>query len=149
MGVKIDPVIRRETGHITVWLLVTVLLTQVVFWLIGCWHYSVLLGSVLGSVTAIGNFLLLGHMIQKALTQDEKKAANTVRISQGGRLLMQGLILVVAAVLPWFNIWSAAIPLLIPRIAVSIRASRNKDSAAPAPAPAPDPDDDPYDDDED
>ena len=58
----------------------------------------------------------------KAVTQAEKQAKNTVRFSQGGRLLMQGAVLVLAAVLPHvFNIWAAAIPLLIPRIAVSFR----------------------------
>ncbi|MBQ6705936.1 MAG: ATP synthase subunit I [Clostridia bacterium] len=122
---KIDPVIRREAGYISIWLFGALLLTQAVFLLIGHWHYSVLLGSLLGCATALGNFLLLGHMIQRALTQDQKKAANTVRLSQGGRLLMQGVILVLAALLPCFNIWSAAIPLLIPRIAVSVHAKQN------------------------
>jgi hypothetical protein len=54
-----------------------------------------------------------------------KHSSNTVKLSQGLRLMMQGLILVLAASLPWFNIWAAALPLLIPRIAISLRELRN------------------------
>jgi hypothetical protein len=119
---KINPTVRRETGHIALWLAMFSLLVQAIFLTLNRWDYSVLLGSLLGSATALGNLLLVGLMVQKAVTQDEKAAANTVRISQGSRLLMQGAMLTLAAVLPFFNIWAAAVPLLVPRIAVTIRA---------------------------
>lgn len=121
---KIDPTVRRETGYVTLWLVGAILPVQTVFLLLRQWDYTVLLGSLLGSLTAAGNFLLVGLMVQKAVAQTEKQAKNTVRLSQGGRLLLQGVILVLAAVLPCFNIWAAAIPLLIPRIAVSVRAKK-------------------------
>ena len=121
---KIDPTVRRETGCVAIWLAVAILPVQAVFLLLRRWDYSVLLGSVLGSLTAAGNFLLVGLMVQKAVAQTEKQAKNTVRLSQGGRLLLQGVILVLAAVLPCFNIWATAIPLLVPRIAVSVRAKQ-------------------------
>ncbi len=123
---KIDATVRREAGAVAVWVAATSLLVQGVFLLLRLWDYTVLLGSFLGCVTAVGNFLLLGLMIQKALAQEEKQARNTVRLSQGGRLLMQGVILALAAALPWFNIWSTVIPLLVPRLAVSVRARRIK-----------------------
>ncbi|MBQ4332191.1 MAG: ATP synthase subunit I [Clostridia bacterium] len=119
---RIDPTVRRETGHVALWVAVSILPVQAVFLLLRQWDYAVLLGSLLGGATAIFNFLLVGLMIQKALAQTEKQAKNTVRLSQGGRLLLQGMILVLAAVLPCFNIWAAAIPLLVPRVAVSVRA---------------------------
>lgn len=121
---RIDPVVRKETGYVALWVAVAILPVQVVFRLLGHWDYTVLLGSLLGSVTAVGNFLLLGLMVQKAVTQEEKDAKNTVRLSQSGRLMMQGLMLVLAAVLPCFNLWSAAIPLLVPRIAVGFRGKQ-------------------------
>ena len=77
------------------------------------------------SITAVGNFLLMCLMVQKAVTQTEKQAKNTVKLSQSLRLMMQGLMLVLAAVIPVLNIWAAAIPLLIPRIAISVRELRN------------------------
>ena len=64
-------------------------------------------------------------MVQKAVTQNQKQAKNTVQLSQSLRLIMQGLVLVLAAAIPTvFNIWTAAIPLLIPRIAVTLRELR-------------------------
>ena len=128
---KIDPTVRRETGYVAIWLAVAILPVQTVFLLLRRWDYSVLLGSVLGSLTAAGNFLLVGLMVQKAVTQTEKQAKNTVRLSQGGRLLLQGVILVLAAVLPCFNIWATAIPLLVPRIAVSVRAKQQAANPSP------------------
>ena len=122
---KLDPIIKKETTYVGLWVLATCLLVQGVCLLLGWWSLSVLLGSLLGGVTAVGNFLLMCLMVQKAVTQDEKQAKNTVKLSQSLRLMMQGLMLVLAAVIPVFNIWTAAIPLLIPRIAISVRELRN------------------------
>ena len=118
----ISPAIKKETGYVAIWVAAAILPVQAVFLLCGWWNWAVLWGSLLGSATAIANTLMVGLMVQKAVAQAEKQAKNTVRFSQGGRLLMQGAVLVLAAVIPTvFNIWSAAIPLLVPRIAVSFR----------------------------
>lgn len=119
---KIDPTVRRETGYIALWVLSGSLLIQGVCLLAGWWSLPVLLGNLLGGVTAVGNFLLMGLTVQKALPQDKKDAANTIRLSQSGRLIMQGLVLVLAAVLGnVFNLYTTAIPLLIPRLGVMLR----------------------------
>ena len=122
---KLDPVVKKETSYVAVWVLAGCLMTQGVCLVLGWWSLSVLLGSVLGGLTAVGNFLLMCQMVQKAVLQTPKQAQNTVKLSQGLRLMMQGLMLVLAAVIPVFNIWTAAIPLLIPRIAISVRELRN------------------------
>ena len=122
---KLDPVIKKETTYVALWVLAACMMTQGVCVLLGWWSLSVLLGSLLGGVTAVGNFLLMCLMVQKAVTQTEKQAKNTVKLSQSLRLMMQGLMLVLAAVIPVFTIWTAAIPLLIPRIAISVRELRN------------------------
>lgn len=134
---RIDPVVRKDTGFVALWVAAAILPVQAVFWLCGIWHWPVLWGSLLGSATAIGNFLMVGLMVQKAVTQTEKQAKNTVRLSQGGRLLMQGLILVLAAALPQaFSIWTTALPLLLPRVVVSARelyrAKKNPSPDRPA-----------------
>lgn len=121
MAKPMNPVIRQETGYVALWVLAACALTQGVCLVCGWWSLSVLLGSLLGGVTAVGNFLLMCLMVQKAVTQDKKQAKNTVQLSQSLRLILQGLVLVLAAAVPVFNIWTAAIPLLIPRIAVSAR----------------------------
>ena len=134
---KLDPVVRKETGFVALWVAVAILPVQVAFWLLGAWEYAVALGSVLGSVTAIGNFLLMCQMIQRAVVQTEKQAKNTVKLSQSLRLMLQGLMLVLAACLPRvFNIWAVAIPLLIPRLVISarelVRAKKNPAPDRPA-----------------
>ena len=119
---RIDPAVKKETGFVALWVAVAILPVQAAFLLLGWWSWPVLWGSLLGSATAIGNTLLVGLMVQKAVTQTPKQAKNTVRLSQSGRLMIQGAVLVLAAVLPSvFNLWSAALPLLVPRIAVSYR----------------------------
>lgn len=134
---KLDPVVKKETSYVAIWVAAGCLLIQGVFLIAGWWNWTVLWGGLLGGATAVGNFLLMCLMVQKAVTQTEKQAKNTVKLSQGLRLMMQGLILVLAAVIPAvFNIWAAAIPLLIPRIAISLRewmrAKRNPSPDRPA-----------------
>ena len=121
MAKQLDPVVKKETAYVAMWVLAGCMMTQGVCLVIGWWSLPVLLGSLLGGVTAVVNFLLMCLMVQKAVTQDKKQAKNTVQLSQSLRLILQGLVLVLAAAVPVFNIWTAAIPLLIPRIAVSAR----------------------------
>lgn len=129
----IEPAVKKETGFVALWVAAAILPVQAVCLALHWWNWPVLWGSLLGSATAVGNTLLVGLMVQKAVTQTEKQAKNTVRLSQGGRLLMQGAVLVLAAALPQaFNLWTAAIPLLVPRIAVSVRQLKlAKDNPAP------------------
>lgn len=133
---KIDPVIKKDGSYVALWVLAGCMLTQGVCLMVGWWSLPVLLGSLLGGVTAVSNFMLMCQMVQKAVGQTPKQAENTVKLSQGLRLMLQGLILVLAAVVPVFNIWTAAIPLLIPRIAVTARewqnAKRNPSPDRPA-----------------
>lgn len=134
---KMDPVVKKETEYVAIWVMAGCILMLGVCLVLHWWSLPVLLGCVLGGATAVVNFLLMCRMVTKAVSQDEKKAKNTVKLSQGLRLMMQGAILVLAAALPSvFNIWTAAIPLLIPRIAVSVKelvnAKRNPSPDRPA-----------------
>lgn len=119
---RLDSASRQETGFVALWVTIAILPVQGAFILLKEWDYTVLLGSVLGSITAIVNFVLMCLMVQKAVMQDRKQAKNTVQLSQGLRLMAQGLVLVLAACLPMvFSIWSTAIPLLVPRAAITLR----------------------------
>ena len=133
MAKPLDPVIKKEVVYVAEWVLAACTLTQGACIIAGWWSVPVMLGNLLGGVTAVGNFLLMCRMVQKAVEQDKKQAVNTVKLSQSLRLMMQGLVLVLAAVLPSvFNIWTAAIPLLIPTIAIRIREWRRA-KANPSP----------------
>lgn len=119
---RFAPAVRKEVGFAALWVGIGILPVQLVFWLLGLWDYTVLLGNLLGSATAVANVLMVGWMVQTAVNQTQKQAKNTVRLSQGGRLLLQGLILVLAGCLPQvFHLWATVIPLLIPTLAVRIR----------------------------
>ena len=125
MAKRMDPIVKKETEYVAIWVMCGCILMLGVCLVLHLWSIPVLLGSVLGGATAVGNFLLMCRMVQKAVSQDKKQAVNTVKLSQSLRLLMQGLVLVLAAVLPSvFNIWTAAIPLLIPTLAIRIREWR-------------------------
>lgn len=93
-----------------------------VFLIIGKWDYTVLLGNLLSAVCGILNFYLLGLTVQKAVdSDDEAYAKKFMRMSQALRLLLTFGILLLAALIPCFNIFSAIIPLLFPRIAFALR----------------------------
>ena len=123
---KIDPIVRKETGYIALCVLAGSLLTQGVCLIAGWWSLPVLLGNLLGAVTAVGNFFAMGLTVQKALGQEKKQAMNTIRLSQGGRLLLQGAVLVLAAVLSFFNVYTTAIALLLPRVGMLFRSLLGK-----------------------
>ena len=119
---RFAPAVRKEVGFAALWVGIGMIPVQVLFVALGLWNYTVLLGNLLGSITAVVNVLMVGWMVQSALNQTQKQAKNTVRLSQGGRLLLQGLILVLAGCLPQvFHLWATVIPLLIPTLAVRIR----------------------------
>lgn len=136
MANRMDPVVKKETSYVTAWVAAGCMLTQGVCLVAGWWSLPVLLGSVLGGVTAAGNFLLMCLTVQRAVNRNKKDAESTVRLSQSGRLMMQGAVLVTAGLLPQvFNLWTTVIPLLIPRIAVGVRSlqeAKNNPVAAPA-----------------
>ena len=126
MAEQTNNAVRKETGYVAAWVAAGCLMSQGVCLMIGRWNWPVLWGSLLGGATAVVNFMLMCRMVKKAVTQTEKQAKNTIKLSQGLRLIMQGLILVLAASIPAaFNIWTAAIPLLVPRIGISVRELRN------------------------
>ena len=118
---KLDPTVKRETVYILICTTLCSALMQAVFLIIGEWDYTVLLGNVLGLITAVVNFLLMGITVQRAVNEESKQAARRIRASQSYRLIFQGVVLVLAAVLDAINLWAAALPLLFPRVGVQLR----------------------------
>lgn len=117
----IDPTVRRETLYITVWTLLFTALMEAVWLIIGRWTLPVLWGGLFGAFFAVLNFLLMGLTVQKAVGKEEKDAANLMRLSQAGRMLLLVLAGVAAALIPFIDLIAALIPLFFPRIAVAAR----------------------------
>ena len=115
---KVDPTVRKETGFIAGFVLVGSLAMEAVY---------LLLGNLLGAALAVGNFLLMGLTIQKALGKSEEDAKKLMKLSQQLRMLMLLVGCVLGSALACFDLVATLIPLLFPRIAVMIRGLTGKD----------------------
>ncbi len=118
---KIDPVVSRETIYIALSSFILSLLLQAVFLIIGKWNYTILLGNILGYIAAVGNFLIMGLSVQKAVTMEEKDAKARMKVSQSFRMLFLFIIAVVGYAVPVFNTITVVIPFLFPRVAIALR----------------------------
>ncbi|MGN0778687.1 MAG: hypothetical protein ACI4MJ_06025 [Aristaeellaceae bacterium] len=126
---RVDPTVRRETGYIALCVLIGSLAMEAVYLLLGAWTLPVLLGNLLGATLAVGNFFLMGLTIQKALGKSEADAKVQMKLSQQLRLLMLALGCVLGGALSCFDLVATLVPLLFPRLAVTIRGLTGKDKA--------------------
>lgn len=118
---KIDATVRKETIYVAVWEAILTAIMLAVFLIVRAFDVSVLVSALLGTATAVLNFLLMGLTIQGALGLEEKDARTRLRGSQNLRLLMQTVVAVLGAAIPWLNLWAVLIPLFFPRIAIMLR----------------------------
>lgn len=125
---KIDKTVIKETKYIALFVLILSVLMQSVFLIIGHWHYFVLLGNIWGAAVAIANFFVMGLFVQKAVTQDEKDAKQTIRASQSLRMVGVFILVVVGILIFKQTPTRVAIliPLIFPRIAIMLRPFINK-----------------------
>ena len=123
---KIDPTVKKESLYIASITGILSLLLQAGFLIARHWDYTVLLGNLLGGVTAAGNFFLMGITVQKAVAKEKKPASDLMKFSQTMRLLMQLAVAVLGFALPCFNGYAVIIPLFFPRIAIMIRPFLDK-----------------------
>lgn len=96
--------------------------------------YTLLLGGVWGNFVCVGNFWLMGKSAEKAVRRGNSKSArsymNTIYCM---RYLGIFLAMTIAAVAPFMNLVTAAVPLFFPKIIITLktlwetRSSRNKD----------------------
>ena len=120
---KLDPVVRKETGYIAVWVAALSLILEAVFLILKRWDLSVLLGNLAGGALAVVNYLLLGVTVSHAVSRGEtaQKIALRVRSSRTLRMLgMAGVCALCIAVLKT-NVYTTLIPLLFPRIGLAFR----------------------------
>jgi hypothetical protein len=118
---KIDAVVLKETKYIAFFVAIFSVILQSVFLIIGKWDYTVLLGNLLGGISAVLNFLFMGITIQNAVKKEEKEAKTAMRVSSTYRNFFILIITVIGIVLKCFNTVSVIVPLFFPRIAIAIR----------------------------
>ena len=124
---KIDATVQKETKFVAFVSFILSILMQGGFLIAGFWNYTVISGNLLGYVAAVGNFLLLGLTVQRAIGKEEKEIKRLVAFSQYGRLLILLLVALIANFVSIFNLVATVIPFIFPRIAVMIRPYVKKD----------------------
>lgn len=129
---KLQSASRREVKRIACGTAVgVVLLIAVMFLLsrmgIGVFDYRVFIGAIGGFIVAVFNFALMCMTIQHAVNIAEQKTMKTfIQGSYNGRLLLQAGWIVAAYLIPWVNVFAAAIPLLFPNMMIFYLQARGK-----------------------
>lgn len=116
---KLSPSVKKETSHITLGVLAGDAIMIAVFAVLKRLDYTVLLGALLGSAAAIGNFLLMCLAVQKAM-DDPDRAKAIVQGSYGKRMLGMVAVMVVGLVVPWFNGIAVLVPFLLPGLTIKV-----------------------------
>lgn len=94
---------------------------------VGRFDYTVILGAIGGCIVAVINFTMMCITIQRAVNIDEQKAMKAfIQGSYNGRLLLQAGWIVAAYMMPWVNVFAAAIPLLFPNLMIFYLQARGK-----------------------
>ena len=117
-----DPAVKKETGYITVWVLLLSLVMEAVFLLIRQWDLSVLFGNLGGAVLAVGNFFLLAWVVSRAVDKGKpEEAATRVKATATLRLLGVGALCALLIGVFKTNVFATLIPLLFPRVGIAFR----------------------------
>lgn len=116
---KIQPAVLKETGHIALGVALGDVVMLVVFALLKRLDYTVLLGALLGSIAAVGNFLLMGLGAQRAL-EDPDRAKALVQRSYTLRMLGLVAVMILGVAAPCFHVVAVIVPILLPSITIFV-----------------------------
>ena len=90
-------------------------------------NYTVFLGILVGSCVAILNFTIMCLTIQKATGIDDQKQMKAfIQGSYNGRLMLQAGWVVVAILVPHFQVVASAAPLLFPNLTIFYLQAKGK-----------------------
>ena len=118
---KVNSTVKKESLYIACSVVILSMLMEAVFLIIGKWTISVLWGNLLGGITAVLNFFLMGLTVQRAVGKDEREAATLMKFSQTYRFMLQLAVGLVGTLFSVFNVIAVVIPLFFPRIAIMLR----------------------------
>ena len=99
--------------------------------------YTLLTGGVWGNIAGVGNFWLMCITAENALRRAPKAAQRYMNTLYCVRYLGLFLIMTAAALLPFIDLVTAAVPLFFPRIVITLktlwetRPQRKKDNPKP------------------
>ena len=88
--------------------------------------YTLIVGGIYGNIFCVLNFWLLGITAQIAVRKSPKQAQTYMNSMYCLRYLGLFLVMTLAAFLPFIDLLTAVIPLLFPKLAITLRAIREK-----------------------
>ena len=88
--------------------------------------YTLITGGIYGNIVCVLNFWLLGVTAEIAVRKASKSAQTYMNAMYCVRYLGIFAAMSAAALLPWFNLFTAVIPLLFPKLVITLRAIREK-----------------------
>ena len=100
----------------------------ILFFVMG-YDYTLITGAIYGNIITVLNFYILGKTAQKAIRKSSPKTAQTyMNTMYCIRYLGLFAAMSVAALVPIINLLTSVIPLLFVKIAITIRAIREKNN---------------------
>ena len=132
---KLQDAVKKETGKIAIGTGIGVLIMFVVFFVLHMvipqdapfgwtvpFDYRVILGGIGGFLVAVGNFFWMAITVQKvASIEDEERARREMGVSYRYRTMLQFLWVILAIVVPVFNLVAGIVPLFIPSFTIKLR----------------------------
>ena len=132
---KLQDAVKKETGKIAIGTAIGVALMYIVFFVLHIlipkdapfgwtvpFDYKVILGGLGGFLVAVGNFFWMAVTVQKvASLEDEDRARKEMGVSYRYRTMLQFLWVILAIVVPIFNLVAGIVPLFIPSITIKLR----------------------------
>ena len=119
---KIDGTVKKETAYVAVAEAVLIAVMLAVYLIISKFTLNVLFAALTSGAVAVLNFFVMGLTVQKAVTvDDDSDRRKLIRASQLVRLLVMGVVVIVCAVFPKFDIFALFIPLFFPRLFAQAR----------------------------
>ena len=117
MHLNVQKAILDETRHIALGVLAADVIMCVVFLLLGQFDYTVVLGTIWGSVFAIGNFFCMGLGVQNAMEMEDG-AKRYMQKNYTLRMFFCVAGMAVAVKAPFFHSIAALVPFLFPKIVI-------------------------------
>ena len=129
---KLQPASKREIKRIAIGTGVCDLILLAALFVLSLeglltFNYTVFLGTLIGSCVAVLNFTIMCLTIQKATEIDEQKQMKAfIQGSYNGRLMLQAAWVVIAILVPHFQVIASAAPLLFPNLTIFYLQSKGK-----------------------
>ena len=123
-----EPIIEEMQSLLPYYLVTNVVFFAVLIVLFFAFHfdYSILIGGIYGNLICVLNFFILGKTAQIAIQKGAKAAQTYMNAMYCIRYIGLFLAMTIAALVPFINLFAAIIPLLFPKITITIRAFKEK-----------------------